>query len=201
MKHPYFLILVLLPLLSCKKEDINITLCNPEAYFPLETGNYWVYNTFRKFDNGTIEYRETDSLYISSDTLMLGYRFHHLEGSFNAHAESAWLTSKEGRIISSDQNVFYECPRLFDSKELYPVAHFDYPALLNTIREDTTISLPAGDFNPVMLMEARSMVEDSIWVVTYRFFYARNVGLIRFVARSRSHDFEGIMELIRYHVD
>ena len=201
MKPSYFLILVLLPLLSCKKEDIKLTVCNPEAYFPLETGNYWVYNTFRKYDDGTMEYRETDSLYISSDTLLLGYRFFHLEGSFNAHPESAWLTSKEGRIISSDQYVFYECPRFFASKELYPVAHFDYPALLNTIRKDTTISLPAGDFNPVMLMTARSMVEDTILVVTYRFYYARNIGLIRFSARSRSHDFEGISELVRYHVN
>lgn len=90
---------------------------------------------------------------------------------------------------------------LFDSRKLYPVAHFDFPATLNTTRRDSTISVPAGDFNPVMLFEAHSMLEDSIRIVTYKFFYARDAGLVKFIARSHTHDFQNQSELLRYHLE
>jgi hypothetical protein len=194
-------ILVLFLTAGCGEEHPELSVCNPEKHFPLDPGNYWIYNTFRKFDDGTIEYRATDSLYVSSDTLMLGYRFYHLEGSFNAHPEKAWLTSKNGAIISSDQNIYYECPQFLDSRELRPVAHFDLPAIISTNRKDTTISVHAGDYGPVMLMEARSMIEDTIPVVTYKFYFARDIGLIKFTARSRTHNFEGISELVRFNLN
>jgi len=59
---------------------------------------------------------------------------------------------------------------------------------------------PAGDFNPVMLFEGHSMVEDTIWVVTYKFYYARNVGLVKFSTRAVGHDSEKVSELVSYQV-
>lgn len=196
----FYLSIICLLSASCAKEDMNISFINPEKYYPLAVGNYWIFNNSTVYDDGSIDSRSTDSMYISDDTLMLGFRFYHLQGSFNAHPVEAWLTADQGRIVSSDNNVYFDVPRLVDSDELYEVAHFDYPATIKTTRQDTTLTVPAGDFNPVMLFEAHSMLEDSIWIVTYRFFYARNVGLVKFTARSRSHNFENRSELVRYGI-
>jgi hypothetical protein len=201
MKQLILLILaVCLSLYGCKKEDLNISLCNPEKYFPLEIGNYWVFNNYTRYDNGLVERFENDSLHVSGDSLMLGYRFFHVEGNFYQRPYSQWLTYDQGQVRSSDNYIYFDCPRMIDSKKLYPIAHFDYPATINTVRKDTLISVPAGDFDPVMLFEGHSMVEDTIWVVTYKFYYARNVGLVKFSARAIGHEFEKNLELIRYHI-
>jgi hypothetical protein len=81
------------------------------------------------------------------------------------------------------------------------VFHFDFPAVLQTTRKDTLLELPAGDFKPVMLMEARCIVEDTIWTNTYRFYYSRKVGLIRWEAQATGFDFSTITNLIRYHIN
>ena len=196
----FYLSVICLLSASCGKEENSISFFNPEKYYPLEVGNYWIFKNSTVYDDGTVDLRSTDSMYISGDTLMLGFRYYHLEGDFNAHPLKAWLTADQGRIVSSDDNIYFDSPRVFNSDQLYRVAHFDYPATIKTTREDTTLTVPAGDFNPVMLFEAHSMLEDSIWIVTYKFFYARNVGLVKFIARSRSHDFENRSELVRYGI-
>lgn len=190
---------VCLSLSACKKEDLNISLCNPEKYFPLEIGNYWIFNNFIRYDNGLVDGNDTDSLYVSGDSLMLGYRFYHLEGSFNYRPVDFWLTYDQGQVISSDGYVYFVCPRMIDSKKLYPIAHFDYPATVNTTRQDSLITVPAGEYKPVMLFEGHSMNEGT-WVVTYRFYYARNVGLVKYTGRAVGHDYERVSELVRYRV-
>ncbi len=186
---------------ACEKDDLNLTLCNPEKYLPLSVGNYWIFKNSTVYNDGTIDPQGTDSLYIDSDSLMLGYHFYHMTGDFNKHPENIWLAYIDGQVISKEGYVYFDGPRMFDSQKLYPIAHFDYPATLNTIRKDSLIRVPAGDFNPVMLFEGHSMVQDTIWVVTYKFFYARDVGLVKFIARSLTHDFENISELVRYHLN
>ena len=57
-----------------------------------------------------------------------GYRFFHVEGNFYQRPYSQWLTYDQGQIRSSDNYIYFDCPRMIDTKELYPIAHFDYPA-------------------------------------------------------------------------
>lgn len=197
MKQLILAILVVCVSLSgCKKEDLNFSICNPEKYYPLEIGNYWVYDNYIQYDNGLIDGRVKDSLYVSGDSLMLGYRFYHLEGSLNSRPADFWLTYNQGQVISSEGYVYFDCPRMADSKKLVPIAHFDYPATINTTRKDSLIKVPAGDYKPVMLFEGHSMIE-GIWVVTYKFYYARNVGLVKYIGRPVGHDYERISELVR----
>ncbi|MFA6127247.1 MAG: hypothetical protein WC699_08090 [Bacteroidales bacterium] len=195
------LLAICLWLIGCKKEEPLIPLCNPGNYFPLETGNYWVFRNFRINDSGIVEERENDSMYISSDTLMLGFRYYHLQGSFSDHPINSFLTRDNNQIRSSKGYVFYECPRIFDSKKLYPLIDFDYPGTISTRRIDSLLTVPAGDFDPVMLFEAHSMFQDTVWIVTYKCYYAKNVGMVKFIARCVGCEFENNSELIRYHVN
>ena len=186
---------------GCDKQDPETPLCDAENYFPLKTGNWWVYEAWRQNEDGSLDPRENDSLYISRDTLMLGLHFFLLEGQFFSRPMRHWLASDNGKIVASDGCIWFRCPQLFESDRLYPVYHFDFPAILRTDRKDSLVSVPAGDFSPVMFMEARSMREDTIWTNTYRFYFSRKVGLIRWEARARGYDFSNITNLIRYHIN
>ena len=199
MKNVLMMALIFL-LTGCSKDEPLIPLCNPGKYFPLEVGNYWVFENYRVHDDGLVEPRAGDSMFITSDTLMLGMRYFHLQGTFTVHPINRYLTSDNGQIRSASNFVFYECPRLIPSKKLYPIIDFDFPGTLSTTRLDTTIRVPAGDFHPVMLFEAHSMLDDSIWIVTYKCFYSKNIGMVKFTARNTSGDYENVSELVRYHV-
>lgn len=195
-----FLLFFVLILAGCRKEEPLIPLCNPEKYFPLDTGNYWVFRNSRIYDNGKIEERDDDSMYISSDTLMLGFRYYHLQGSFSVHPIDAYLTPDDGQIRSESGYVFYECPRIIPSRKLYPIIDFDFPGTINTTRVDTPIKVPAGDFSQVMLFEAHSMLDDTVWIVTYKCWYVKNVGMVKFTAERPDGDYQNVSELLRYHV-
>jgi hypothetical protein len=198
---PLLTISIALLLAGCDKQDPESPLCDAGNYFPLKTGNWWVYESFRRNVDGSVEQRENDSLFISRDTLMLGRHFYRLEGQFFSRPFGHWLAYDNGKIVASDGCIYFRCPQLFGSDRLYPVFHFDFPAVLQTTRKDTLLELPAGDFKPVMLMEARCIVEDTIWTNTYRFYYSRKVGLIRWEAQATGFDFSTITNLIRYHIN
>ena len=202
MRAILFLFVLFLLAGSCTKDEPLVPLCKPEKYFPLEIGNYWIFQYFKVYNNGHVDStNDVDSLYISSDTLMLGYRYYHLKGSFHRKPMNYYLAHVDGQIVSVSKYVFYECPRLFNSEKLYPVMGFDFPATLNTTRMNTPVSVPAGDFDPVMLFEAHSMLEDTIRIVTYKAYYAKNVGMVKFSAKpEHSSDYESFSELVRYHV-
>jgi hypothetical protein len=187
--------------LGCSKEEPIISTCNPENFFPLASGNYWIYRNYKEYADGRIDSGGIDSMFISNDTLMLGYRFFHLEGSFHNKPVSYFLTSADGRIISADRYVFYQCPRLFNSNKLYPVMGFDFPAILNTSRLDSLIRVPAGDFEPVMLFQANSMLEDTILIVTYKAYFARKTGIVKFSAMPEpTRPYVSYSELVRFHL-
>jgi hypothetical protein len=186
---------------DCRKETSITPFCTPLKWFPLEVGNYWVYKNYSIYDDGRVFDRKTDSMYISSDTLMLGFRFFHLEGDFSVHPIDKYLTSDNGQIRSASGYVFYECPQLFPSKKLYPLISFDFPGTIKTVLVDSLLRVPAGDYKSFMLFEAHSMLEDTIWIVTYKCYYAKNVGMVKFTARCVDCDFENVSELIRYKIE
>jgi len=187
--------------LGCSKEEPIISTCKPENFFPLERGNYWIYRNYKEYPDGRIDNGGIDSMFISKDTLMLGYRFFHLEGSFHNKPVSYFITSADGRIVSADRFVFYQCPRLFNSDKLFPVMGFDFPAILSTSRLDSLIKVPAGDFQPVMLFQAQSMLEDTILIVTYKTYFARNTGIVKFSARPEpGRPYVSYSELVRFHI-
>jgi hypothetical protein len=186
---------------GCEKEKIYVPFCNPYKYFPLDIGNYWIYRNYATYRDGNIEERGVDSMYISSDTLMLGNRYFHLTGTFHLKPISRYLTYSNGRVISTTNSVYFECPQLSGNDKIYPIMDFDFPGTLKTTRMDTLLSVPAGDFDPVMLFEAHSMLDDTLWIVTYQSYYAKNVGLVKFSAHQHPNfDTDNISELVRYHI-
>ena len=191
-------ILALLAVLSCSKERID-PFCNPGNYFPLEIGNSWVYDCYKKFDEGAMEFRERDSLALMADTLMLGYHYYRVQGTFYARPLNVWLTAIDGQIISSDNNLYFSCPHLTTNDALYPVGHFDFPCKIESSRKDTIIQVPAGSFNPVIHFEAHSMLDDANCLVKYSFHYAKGVGLIQWSARPVGQEFEIVSELVSFH--
>jgi hypothetical protein len=187
---------------SCDQDEFPISFCNPEKYLPLEIGNCWVYRNYKIFNGGLVDYAGIDSMFITADTLMLGHRYFLLEGAFGTKPIRKYLTVKNGQVVSSDNYVFFECPATVNSRKLHPVFDFDFPATISVMRLDTMIRVPAGNFNPIWLFEAHSMLEDTIPIVTYKAYYARNTGIVKFSSKPEpSGDFESYFELVRYHIE
>lgn len=195
---------VVLLLLSggCEKEPAGTPSCNGAQYYPLKTGNYWIYRNYKIYSDGNIDENDNDSLYISSDTLMLGTRYYHLQGNFHRKPVNYFLTCNNTRIISADNYIFYKSPDLSDTLKLYPFMGYDFPATIKTTLLDSQVTVPAGKFNPVMLLEAHSVLDDNTLVVIYKACFAKNVGLVKFTSKPRPFtDYESFTELVRYHAD
>lgn len=203
MKKTFFLISAALILFSgCGKEDFYIPFCKPDKYFPLEVGNYWIFQNYKVYADGTVEQESCDSMYISSDTLRLGYRYFHLEGTFHMKKMDIYLTYANDQVVTDADYVFLECPRLVQTDKQYRIMDFDFPGPIKTTSQDTLIKVPAGEFNPVMLFEAHSMLDDTLWIVTYKAYYAKNVGMVKFSAKQHPvYDCENFCELVRYHIE
>lgn len=187
---------------SCTEEPFNDPFCTPGSYFPLKTGNYWIFRTYTVYADGTLDESENDSLYISGDTLMRGYRFFHLAGSFHQKPVRYFLTVQGSRVVSAEGYLFFECPQWQDNSELHPFFGFDFPCLLTTNKRDSAVAVKAGKYKPVMEMVARSMMEGTKHIVTYRGVFAAGIGIIKFSSSPEpGKPFQRVSELIRFKAD
>ncbi|GEM_PF-1445902 len=107
---------------------------------------------------------------------------------------------RNGTVVSLDGMITDDQRNVYVVENGGKVYHFDHTFQQPPQVIMTRFFSPAGDFDLVMLFKGHSMVEDTIWVVTYKFYYARNVGLVRFTARAVGHDSEKVSELVSYQV-
>ncbi len=115
--HSYIIQVLQLSLLfsACKKNDkIEATTSSNSSlqihnYYPLEVGNYWVYQLFELDTlNHEIELNQRDSCYIIKDTLIRGFKYYKLSEPYinNSHTYTFLRDSAE-YIINSFGNILF----------------------------------------------------------------------------------------------
>ncbi|MEQ8475301.1 MAG: hypothetical protein RIB54_03610 [Fulvivirga sp.] len=129
MKFLYLvtILFAVITLSSCSKEEVSPQQLASE-FTNLEVGNYWVYEWYEIYPDGTeSKYNVRDSVYISTDTLIDGRSFIVRRGTF--------LKNKRTEILLDSANSLYKFPS---------------EVLLFTLDKtnETTITIKAGE-NPI----------------------------------------------------
>ena len=152
MKYSLGILLLFLFFTSCKNDDSNPTLPiqTQDAvtdYFPLEVGNYWIYQHYRAdstlvFINQNI----TDSVYVEKDTVVSGNTYKVLRSSF---LNDVFLIrdSADCLVLPNGQKIF----SLNQSNELlakvyYPENDTTYVLVWKMNPTDSVCNVPSGQY-------------------------------------------------------
>ena len=157
MRKLFFLGLMIVFFVSCEKNnsDSNNNTLEKSDYFPLKTGNYWIYKHYDIDSTGNETERDrTDSMIISRDTIINNYKYYILEGTnypFNGgewgiidilRDSGSYVVNVEGMIKFSSDNftdTLVSKSEVFNNDTLYTLT-YKMEKLTNSA------SVPAGEF-------------------------------------------------------
>ena len=123
MKNYAILLLIVLTVFACKKDDAVIV--EPPApaplsvYIPMEVGNYWVYQNFKVENTGETPMDQFDSIAITRDTIIRDHRYFIFEGINNQIPSSMMriLRDSSGYYVYSDGRIYFSDQ--INNKEVY----------------------------------------------------------------------------------
>lgn len=149
MKISPFIICALF-LLSCKKDKAPSTP-TANTSIPTTVGSYWIYECNDRDVNGVITPMGiTDTIRIVGDTLIGGNTFITYEGTFYGYNPTRWYhRDSSGYVINQNSEIQYTTLNNYDTlfsnveSNVYTIDRIMFPT------NGTTISVPAGNFNPV----------------------------------------------------
>lgn len=195
---------------SCKKDDPEQLVPTPTQesvldYFPLENGNYWVFEQALYDSSGNV-FPQTylnDSIVVKNDTIINNKTYHIVEeynfaGSStmrtNFYRDSAdCIVNNEGSIVFSINPDFVEMQLLTPDSFAYVNYSFD--------DQITSITVPTGSYNCTDFRGELFRKEDN-FSVSYPLhnYYCKNIGPIKktrlFVSNLSYYE----LELVDYHV-
>lgn len=112
MKKLLFVFSVLAVLLTACKKDKTDYVTDAYSYYPMKTGNYWVYQWFEVDSNGneTLSAWQNDSVVVLGDTTINGNTFYKVE--LNVYGSAAryitymrdsamWMVDQTGSVVFS----------------------------------------------------------------------------------------------------
>jgi hypothetical protein len=154
MKARYLLLFLILVIISCKKETIVIIdpldIDNkPSEYFPMEVGNFWVYESYKVSDNQE-EFLRFDTVSIIKDTIVGADKFYFFEKSSASSliSFSEVLGVKNHHIVDENGITFLSSIHN-DTLALSQFGGGNLSLLtwINTEYEMPEIRVPLGNFN------------------------------------------------------
>lgn len=207
MKQLTIAALLLLLLQACQKDKANQTpesATASEYFFPMKTGNYWVYKvTDTNTPTPTVTY---DTLRVIGDTSINGSVFYQLKtSSMQMIPNGAFVGASAGYIVYSDGNRF---PLSINVNDTLSADTTDAATLYRVYRSgnlDTTIVVPSGSYQTV------ETVLDAYYlqgppppphtnprpVLSY---FAKNIGLVKCVTYYVSGPGNITSELQSYYI-
>lgn len=213
----------LLILASCTKEIIEIPDPTPEpesvlTYYPLEIGNYWIYQDYKIDSLGNETITPTiDSLVIEKDTLINGNRFFVMNEYTNGQISSGWnrtVRDSSNYIVNIDGEKIFSTANFSDSLRIFNII-VEQDTLVCVVykmeQEKPTIQVPSGQYTVLNCMgkvttffknDADEKLEATLKENNY---YASNVGPVlktyiyanEFIKRKTYNE----KRLIRYHLN
>ncbi|MEQ8325352.1 MAG: hypothetical protein RID18_10060 [Cytophagales bacterium] len=188
-----------LVLFACSKEDEEFvvpSIASSKDYFPLEIGNFWVYENYDIDTLGQAsKLSMTDSIYISKQIVVNGFKYYVLEGShypYTARGETKVLevirktggdiVDTSGRILFSNNNF---SDSLYVNYEIINGTDTFHSDVFKMIKAQSPIQVPVGTFYNVLIyhgLHYMHMTNLPPFVPNprdYDFYYASGVGLIK----------------------
>ncbi len=199
--------LLLIGFYSCKKEKdesplpATSTSSSSPNCFPLSIGSYWIYERFNGDTNGVETTIETDSSYISGDTVIHGDTFAVFVGDvidsnsvYFRRDSAGYLVDQIGIIRCSNTN-FTDTLSSGNSPGYYDYYYKMIPPAI--------ISTPAGPLNAydyrgtITVLLSGYMWDNPRYIHSY---YSDNIGLVRETTFFlMSPNYIG-RKLVRYHI-
>jgi hypothetical protein len=156
---PLILLCLILLASACKKKEVNpvATFYATQYFFPLATGNYWVY---QRVAPGSPQYIQTDSVRVVSDTTINGITYYQVTGGYFEGIDDSYYRDSAGYVIE------YSNPGTAQmSSWIYKLTNHRNDTLLaanenivelikQTGNPDTTINVIAGSFSSLQVISS-----------------------------------------------
>lgn len=181
-------IFLLLSLLACEKKTETTTPEVKSDYFPLSTGNYWVYNTYciDSFGNDSL-YTENDTVRIIGDTIINGnsYKvFRANKDDLFAYFANRFYRDSSGYIVDNYGRTIFSSDDLKDTLYVRHDADYGYADSLSYYgimeKYQGQVQTSAGSFDNVLNMRLDVADKDNNLIRSNNYLYAPIVGKILF---------------------
>jgi len=190
---------------SCEKNGL-LESNNPEKYYPLSVGNFWVYESSYTTNGGNKASIGTDSIVVKKDTIMRGQTYYLVEGTFLGNRPyKEYLTYVKQRVISINGKVWFEGTDFGSIVNSYASVigqDTSYSEKFYMERPGLGVSVPAGKFETLALVGIykNPTVSDQVNIHA-EWHYAKDIGLIRVFSDYITAKYIIEMDLVEYHVE
>ncbi|MBI5541043.1 MAG: hypothetical protein HY951_13340 [Bacteroidia bacterium] len=197
---------------SCRKEDsITITpVITQETvndYFPLNTGNYWVYKQTSLDSSGNIIPNTwgNDSIVVKNDTIINSNTYHTVF-EYNSLGHTSpyvhYYRDSSNCIVDNNGAIVFSINPGFVKNQVFAYLS-DTIAYVNYyfVNQTTSITVPLGTYNCVDLKGELFRIEDNFNITRLiHNYYCKNIGSIKktrlFVSSLQRIE----LDLLSYHV-
>lgn len=173
-------------LISCNKKEDSPPQSTVLNYYPLEIGNYWVYERSGCDSTWTdCDYISTDTNWITKDTIINNLKYFKLEGKnlfgVNHHVymrdSGDYIVNHTGHIIISDKDFNR---KIYERYEIVSSTNDTLVYIYNQIVDKpNNIEVPAGAFNCIDFRGSFYRKHDNFEKENnYHQYYAENVGQV-----------------------
>ncbi len=215
MKMIFVFSVSVIALFSCGKTKEKNTPVAVTDYFPMEIGNYWVYEHYRidMFGHST-KLPLTDSIVIAADTIINGNTYYVFEGTdffkkgdnwsiLGIYRDSSnYIINHKGEIklsLANFSDTLHQAVLEYDSKEYAEIIYKMTPANEN-------IAVPAGKFKALnfrgTFIANKDFIPSGIENPRYlNNYYSKGIGLIskNYFYFTGEHNFE--VKLSKYNIN
>lgn len=193
-------------LFSCKKNNITFHNYDPQKYFPISVGNYWVYQSSYTTDDGTKVTIGSDSLVVKKDTVIGGNNYFLVEGTWLGHRPyKEYLSYKNSQVINHKGKVWFEGSEF--GSVLNPYSALDgkdttYSEKFYMITPGSSIAVPAGTYETIALVGiSRTPSAAEPTNVKTSWHYAKDIGLVKVLSEYTHDEYFIEMDLIDYKLE
>lgn len=174
-----------------------------QAVFPLQVGNYWIYEFYRTSETGeTLPTQNYDSVYISEKVNIGGTEYYSLEGWYGGSTDL--IRDSMGYLVGSDGKIYYapEEDRVFYTERIGLGSDDRYISVDYTMSSEQSVSVPAGEFTARATEGEYDYTESPNGCdKTSRTYYTPGIGRIKEEVFYLISCDEFNRHLVRYHLE
>ncbi len=202
---PILLFFVLLCLfISCEKNGLMESY-NPENYFPLSVGNFWVYESSYTTNGGNKSSLGMDSLVVKKDTIMRGQTYYLVEGTWLGNRPyKEYLTYIRKQVISINGKVWFEGTdfgSIVNSYASVSGQDTSYSEKFYMIKPELEVSVPTGSYETLALVgiyrSPSVSVQDNVHT---KWHYAKDIGMVKIHSDYITQEYVIEMDLLEYEL-
>jgi hypothetical protein len=192
---------------SCKKDDPQpdpqpLPAPASSNYSPMTTGSYWVYDNYNVDTNNTAVYWNTDSLYVTGDTVVNNKTYHLVKGTnYGSNFQTRMLRDSSGCILNEVGMVLFSATNFTDTLNVQ-----EYPGIgtiYYKMAQGPSVSVPAGIYATLDMKGDLYMDDPNYTYGIPRFahnYYADNIGKVKSVNFYVYAPGTIETRLVRYHI-